>query len=205
MITNSGVSTEIAKGSVVVFDAVTLTVKRGRIIRFPGGIGVGGILTPITDTVRWTSAPVPLRVYAARAEKVLKLYTPVGFTQALVPANPVIAHFTSDQDANLRMGRVSFRATEADGTPLNKLPRPVITPNDGQGNGGGHPQTVTIMCPGATAIYYTLDYSHPWAGNPTAVLYSAPFSMTTAGMVRARGFAAGAQFIGSDTAAVAFA
>lgn len=64
MITNSGVSTEIAKGSVVVFDAVTLTVKRGRIIRFPGGIGVGGILTPITDTVRWTSAPVPLRVYA---------------------------------------------------------------------------------------------------------------------------------------------
>ncbi len=148
---------------------------------------------------------VPLRVYAARAEKVLKLYTPVGFTQALVPANPVIAHFTSDQDANLRMGRVSFRATEADGTPLNKLPRPVITPNDGQGNGGGHPQTVTIMCPGATAIYYTLDYSHPWAGNPTAVLYSAPFSMTTAGMVRARGFAAGAQFIGSDTAAVAFA
>jgi len=148
---------------------------------------------------------VPLRVYAARAEKVLKLYTPVGLTQALTPANPVIAHFTQGPDANLRSCRVSFRASEADAAPLIKLPRPQITPNDGQGNGGAHPQTVTIACAGATAIYYTLDNSHPWSGNPAAVRYAGPFVVSAAGMVRARGFAVGPQYLGSDTAAVSFA
>ena len=147
---------------------------------------------------------VPLRVYAARMEKVLKLYTPVGFTQALTPGNPVIAHFTLGTDANLRAGRVSFFASEADATPLIKLPRPQILPNDGQGNGGAHPQTVSITCPGATAIYYTTDNSHPWSGNPTATLYSGAFTFSQAGLVRARGFAAGVQYLGSDTAGVNF-
>jgi hypothetical protein len=147
---------------------------------------------------------VPLRVYAARMEKVLKLYTPVGFTQALTPANPVIAHFTLGADGNLRGGRVCFYASEADAVPLIKLPRPQITPNDGQGNGGAHPQTVTISCAGATAVYYTLDNSHPWSGNPTATLYSGPFTVSQAGLVRARGFAAGVQYLGSDTAGVNF-
>jgi len=148
---------------------------------------------------------VPLRVYAARMEKVLKLYTPVGFTQALTPANPVITHCPLGADANLRGGRVSFYASEADAVPLIKLPRPQITPNDGQGNGGAHPQTVTISCAGATAIYYTLDNSHPWSGNPTATRYGGAFTMAAAGLVRARGFATGVQYLGSDTAAVSFA
>ena len=147
---------------------------------------------------------VPLRVYAARMAKVLKLYTPVGFTQALTPGNPVIAHFTMGADTNLRGGRVSFYASEADAVPLIKLPRPQITPNDGEGNGGAAPQTVSISCAGATAIYYTLDNSHPWSGNATAVLYTGPFTVATGGPVRARGFAAGVQYLGSDTAAVNF-
>jgi hypothetical protein len=148
---------------------------------------------------------VPVRVYAMRAEKVLKLYTPVLLTQALTPANPVITQFTRGRDENLRVGQVDFRASEADAAPLIKLPRPQILPNDGQGNGGAHPQTVTVSCPGATAIYYTLDNSHPWGGNPAAVLYTAPFTMANAGLVRARGFAAGVQSLGSDTAAVSYA
>ena len=147
---------------------------------------------------------VPLRVYAARAAKVLKLYTPVGLAQGLVPASPVIAPFKPGPDANLRGARVNFLTSEADGAPLSKLPRPQITPNDGQGNGGAHPQTVTITCAGATAIYYTTDNSHPWSGNPTATLYAGPFTMSQAGLVRARGFASGAQYLGSDTAGVSF-
>lgn len=63
MIVNAGISAELAKGHVTVYDAVTLTVKRGRIIRFPGASGVGGVATPITDTIRWTSAPRALRIY----------------------------------------------------------------------------------------------------------------------------------------------
>ena len=147
---------------------------------------------------------IPIRIYAARAAKVLKLYTPVLLAQPLLPANPVITQFTPDRDDTLRVGQVNFRASEADLTQLVKLPRPQITPNDGQGNGGAHPQTVTLVCPGATAIYYTLDNSHPWSGNPTATLYTTPFAVNTARLVRARAYAPGPQYLGSDTAAVSF-
>jgi len=63
MINNPGVAAELAKGHVTIFDVVTLRISRGRIIRFPGASGTGGVATPIVDAVRWTDAPVPLRVY----------------------------------------------------------------------------------------------------------------------------------------------
>jgi hypothetical protein len=147
---------------------------------------------------------IPIRVYAARAAKVLKLYWPVFLGKPFKPRNPVITEFTPQRDENLRVGQLNFETEEDDNTQLLKLPRPNIQPNDGQGNGGAPPQTVTITCAGATAIYYTLDNSHPWSGNPTAALYSGPFPVSAAGMVRARGFAAGVQYIGSDTASVSF-
>ena len=49
---------------------------------------------------KWT------KLGAARAAKILKLYTPVGFTQSLVPSNPVISEFTDDKSKSLRVGRV---------------------------------------------------------------------------------------------------
>jgi hypothetical protein len=148
---------------------------------------------------------IPIRVYAARAEKVLKLYWPVFLAKGLRPQNPVISEFTPERDENLRVGQLNFEAEEDDNTQLIKLPRPQITPNDGQGNGGAHPQTVTITAGGgATAIYYTLDNSHPWSGNPAATLYTSPFNVSTACLVRARAFAAGVLYLGSDTAAVSF-
>lgn len=63
MIVNAGISAELATGRVTVFDVVTLRISRGRIIRFPASTGTGGVATPIVDAVRWTDAPVPLRVY----------------------------------------------------------------------------------------------------------------------------------------------
>jgi hypothetical protein len=147
---------------------------------------------------------IPIRVYAARAEKVLKLYWPVFLGKPFKPRHPVITEFTPQRDETLRVGQLNFETEEDDNTQLLKLPRPNLQPNDGQGNGGAHPQTVTITCAGATAIYYTLDNSHPWSGNPAAVLYSAPFIVSAPGLVRARGFAAGVQYLGSDTAAVSF-
>ena len=147
---------------------------------------------------------IPIRVYAARAEKVLKLYWPVFLGKPFKPRHPVITEFTPQRDETLRVGQLNFETEEDDNTQVLKLPRPNLQPNDGQGNSGAHPQTVTITCPGSTAIYYTLDNSHPWSGNPAAVLYSAPFTVAAAGLVRARGFAAGVQYLGSDTAAVSF-
>ena len=77
MITNAAVAAELAKGQVTVVDAVTLTISRGRIIRFPSGSGTGGIATPIVDTVRWTSAPRPLRVNSADGSNIFT-YPPLA-------------------------------------------------------------------------------------------------------------------------------
>lgn len=146
---------------------------------------------------------IPLRIYAGRAAKALKLYTPVLLTQSLVPVNPVIHQFTPDRDANLRVGQVNFRASEADGVIIFKPSRPQISPSS-----GAAPQTVTLTCAGATEIYYTLDGSHPSAAslppNGSATLYTAPFSVNLPALLRVRGFSAGAEDIGSDTAAVQY-
>jgi hypothetical protein len=46
---------------------------------------------------------------------------------------------------------------------------------------GTHPVTVTLTCATAgAAIYYTIDGSYPGSINPTATLYTTPFSVSTA-------------------------
>ena len=147
---------------------------------------------------------IPIRVYAMRAARVLKLYTPVRLTQPLTAANPVLTQFTRGREGTLRVGQVNFRASEADAAPLLKLPRPQIRPDDGQGNGGAVPQTATVTCPGATTIYYTLDGSHPWSGNPAATVYTVPVAVTQPCLFRARAFGMGLNTIASDTAAISF-
>ena len=141
----------------------------------------------------------PIRIYAARAARLLKLYTPVGFTQSLVAQNPVISEFTDDKNKALRVGRIEFLAREADGIPLVRLNRPNI-----QVSGSALPYVVTVSQPVADRVYYTLDGSHPYDGNPQAILYSGPVTVTDGGMFRARAFGPAGDFntIGSDTAAV---
>ena len=140
---------------------------------------------------------VPIRVYAALTAKILKLYTPVGLTTSLVPADPVIAEFTDPDLKNIRVGQVEFHAMEADFKPMNRLPRPQIT-----FTGSAYPYTVMVSAPNAQTIYYTLDGSHPYAGNPQAFIYSAPVQVTQCGMFRARAFAPG--YVASDTQAQSF-
>jgi hypothetical protein len=139
-----------------------------------------------------------LRVYTAVAEKLLKLYTPVGLGQTLTPVNPVIHHFTPDHDANLRLGQLNFATAEADFSSYQKIGRPVLSVA-----GSAYPYTVTVGTPAAaTSVYYTVDGSHPWAGNPAAVLYAAPVSVGQPGLFRARAFAA--DTVASDTNAQLF-
>ena len=73
-----------------------------------------------------TGTQIPIRIYAARAEKILKLYTPVGFAHSLIAATPAIFEFTDNKDKNLRVGAVEFFAREADEAPMQRLNRPQI-------------------------------------------------------------------------------
>ena len=145
-----------------------------------------------------TGTKLPIRIYAARAAKILKLYTPVGFTQSLVPHNPVISEFTDDKNKALRVGRVEFYAREADEVPLRRLNRPQLVVA-----GAGFPCTITVTQPDADSIYFTTDGSHPHAGNKSAKLYTDPVEITEPGLFRARAFGptGDLNIIASDTAA----
>lgn len=77
-----------------------------------------------------TGTQIPIRVYAAQTEKILKLYTPVGLTQSLVPARPVISEFTDDTNKNLREGLPdlcvavipqNYAYTDPTGVPLTAI------------------------------------------------------------------------------------
>jgi len=155
----------------------------------------------------------PIRVYAALTEKILKLYTPVGLTQSLVPGRPVISEFTDNDNKNLRVGLVEFTAVEADYKPFTRVNRPQISvsgvgvqasacsPNSYQIiNSSGAQVTVTAAA-GATT-YYTTDGTHPYAGNAAAQIYAGPIPITQPCLFRCRAFLAGQT--GSDTAAANF-
>lgn len=59
--------------------------------------------------------------------------------------------------------------------------------------------TVTIL--GGSSIYYTLDGSYPWSGNPAAALYAGPFSAPPPGTtIRAVAYRAGLS--ASDTTTI---
>jgi hypothetical protein len=161
----------------------------------------------------------PIRIYAACGVKLLKLYTPVGLTQSLVPANPVIYEFTPDRDNNLRVGQLKFHASEADFRPFIRVSRPQIlcsgalasaaNPNSyqlalSQVEGLAAGATVTVTAPDADPgqIYYTTDNSHPYQGNAAAQVYNGPVTITQPCLFRVRAF--GRNKTGSDTAAANF-
>lgn len=152
----------------------------------------------------------PIRVYAALTEKILKLYTPVGLTQSLIPSRPVISEFTDPMKPGLRIGRVEFTAVEADFTPFTRTSRPQITvtgsvqasassPNSYQLTGAA---SVAVMAPTGSVVYYTTDGTHPYQGNATAQIYSGLISIAQPCLFRARAFVANQT--GSDTAAANF-
>lgn len=156
-----------------------------------------------------TGTNTPIRVYAAWCEKILKLYTPVGLTQNLVPARPVISEFTDNTQKNLRVGMVEFTAIEADFKPFQRVNRPQIAVSFSSSSSPnsyhlapGDIATVTVTADAGATIYYTTDGSHPYAGNAAAQAYSGPVTIPQPCLFRARAFAPGKS--GSDTAAANF-
>ena len=68
-----------------------------------------------------------------------------------------------------------------------KLPTPSITGTTG-------PITAALACDDAAAeLWYTLDGTYPWSGNPAAMAYAAPFLITTACTLRAVAYRTGYQ------------
>ena len=64
----------------------------------------------------------------------------------------------------------------------------------------GGTQSATTLTSGTAgaSIYYTLDGSYPWSGNTAAVLYSAPFAITSGQKLRAAATKPGASLRPSD-------
>jgi len=157
-----------------------------------------------------TGTRIPIRIYAAQTEKILKLYTPVGLTQSLVPARPVISEFTEQTQKSLRVGLVEFTAVEADFTPFTRTSRPQISVTGSilpsAINSGNYQLTgtasVTVTAAAGATVYYTTDGTHPYQGNATAQIYSEPVPITQPCLFRARAFTPNET--GSDTAAANF-
>lgn len=61
MITNAAVSTELARGRVLIYDAITIRVARGRVVNFgSSGSEEYSTIIPIEDLIGLTSCPYPL-------------------------------------------------------------------------------------------------------------------------------------------------
>lgn len=124
------------------------------------------------------------------------LYHPAGVMGVFVAKTPAIVPVV-DAIAPVAY-EVAFTATESGFDPTVKVTTPVIAPVS-----GAAPQTVTLTCGTAGAsIYYTTDGSYPSAVNPNAFLYSAPFVVGAAAVVRAGAFASGK--VASDVNAVEY-
>lgn len=113
----------------------------------------------------------PGRIIAREVHRVLKHFTPVGFTHNFIPDEPAIEQVVY-KDSNLRVWQVNFTAREADTECRQKTPRVRMIPPRGAA------ASVQLFCDAAAAvIYYTLDGTYPWSGNSTATLYTAPITL----------------------------
>jgi hypothetical protein len=112
-------------------------------------------------------------------------------------------YFSAMEPGNADVGKVSylvkFKRVATD-IPPPKAGRPTIAPA-----GGVAPQLVTLANPPASAgatIRYTLDGSLPTSANPAAVIYSAPFNVVSAGLLRVTAELAG--YLQSDVSQATF-
>ena len=134
---------------------------------------------------------------AVRAAQILHHYYPAGIGQTLlVTGKPAV-----DPVLDLPPGIVGYSVRVAialDSIVLGKVGQCTISPA-----GGAVPQEVTLTCETAAAsIYYTLDYSYPYAGNTNATLYTVPFTISAAAMLRV--VAHKTDLVASDAAAADF-
>ncbi|HUS37372.1 MAG TPA: chitobiase/beta-hexosaminidase C-terminal domain-containing protein [Verrucomicrobiae bacterium] len=135
---------------------------------------------------------IPALEICKRLIAVVALYYAEGLATALTTLDATLVPVV-DEKASVAY-EVQFECTEARTARYEVVAMPTLSVKT-----GAAPQVITITCATAGAdIYYTLDNSHPWEGNPSAVLYSAPVNVAAAGQLRARAFKDG--MLGSGTA-----
>ncbi len=137
---------------------------------------------------------LPLRSAAAYAQKLLKSYWAQNLCTDLVPEQHAISLFTPDRDETLRVCQLNFYTFEADPNLLQDLATPMLATDHPIGDPGSnvYPFQVTIAAPGATAVYWTTDNSHPWSGNAAAQLWNGnAVQVNGPCLLRVRAFAPG--------------
>jgi hypothetical protein len=149
----------------------------------------GPIFDPVEFAVRFrenvpvSTGPHALEV-AETALALLHLYRPPTFNEVIYAAPQALLRVIEPNVVTYEV-RVRTQACAAYAVP--QLDAPVMA-----SAGTQSPQTVTLTsdAPGA-AIFYTLDGSQPAPRGPSAVLYSAPFAIASASLLRARVWLAG--------------
>lgn len=139
---------------------------------------------------------IPALTIARRLVGLFYLYKAKGVMGVLtMPENVIVP---AQVEGSPVAYAVTFEAQESSFDPTAKVATPKISPRE-----GAAPQEVTLECATTGAsIYYTLDGSHPYAGNESAVLYAGPVNVDAAATLRACAFKAG--LIASDVNAANF-
>lgn len=149
----------------------------------------GPIFDPVEFAVRFrenvpvSTGPHALEV-AETALALLHLYRPSTFNEVICAAPNALARVI---EPNVVTYEVRVRTQAAADYAVPQLAAPGIA-----SAGSASPQTVSLSSGTAgAAIFYTLDGSQPAPRSPTAVLYTAPFTVSGPGLLRARAWLAG--------------
>jgi len=132
---------------------------------------------------------------AARVAQVLHHYLAGGIGQTcMISGQDAIQPVPQQQ---LEMGTIAYQVRVE--TALDSAVLPKVAPVAIAAAGTG-PVTITLTCAtSGAAIYRTLDGSYPWSGNAQATLYTAPFAVSSAALLRAVAHKTG--MVASDAAA----
>ena len=149
----------------------------------------GPIFDPVEFAVRFR-ANTPAATGAGSLEAaetalaLLHLYKPTTVNEVLVAAPEALRRVLEPNVVTYEI-RVRTQACAAYAVPQVAMP---VATSVGQVS----PQTVSLSCATAgAAMFYTLDGSAPVPRGPSAILYSAPFSVNGSCTVRVRAWLAG--------------
>lgn len=152
-------------------------------------------------------AKIPIRSMASYCQKVLKSYSAQNLTTDFIPEENAISLFTPSRDENLRVCQINLFTYESDPVNFRQCASPFLTSSAPVSLTAGenvYPFTVTIGAESGSAVFWTLDGSHPHKANAAATEWDGqPVIIDAPCFFRARAFKAGA--LGSATSSIYFA